>query len=376
MDLNLNFIAPINDLGYGIHARGIISGLSSLGHESYRLKVIGQRSGELSAKEIVTINGLSRTPWNRKAPCLKLWHEYDMEDLSGSRLIAYPVWETTKLLPQATNYLSQMDAVIVTSKWGEEVLKQNIGDQVPVFIVNEAGQEFYHEVTDQKFPTFTFLHVGKFEYRKCTAEIIESYVRVFRDSTKETRLIMHCFNPFDRDFTNNMYKVLEGLGLKSHYSATDNSRIIGSLGNAIVEIPKSRLSKAELYTLYKRSHVGIYPSRGEGWNLDLFESITAGMPCVASYVSAHTEYLKEDLGYPQDLLLKNGKEEVANDGKWFKGDRGNWISPDKEELTEKIRYSFNNYESLVKNFDMTKIKEKFTWENSAKQLISVLNEVS
>jgi len=42
-EFKLNLIAPINGLGYGIHARGIIKGLADLGYSNYYLSGIGPR---------------------------------------------------------------------------------------------------------------------------------------------------------------------------------------------------------------------------------------------------------------------------------------------------------------------------------------------
>jgi glycosyltransferase involved in cell wall biosynthesis len=158
--------------------------------------------------------------------------------------------------------------------------------------------------------------------------------------------------------------------------APDSSRLIGIKGNAVIEVPKTKLSREELYSLYKKSHIGVYPSKGEGWNLDLFESIVAGLPCVASFVTAHTEYLDEKFGYQRDLLLYDGKEELASDGIWFHGDRGNWVAPCLREVTDKLRYTFDNYDSVLANFNNGEITETFTWKNSARQFINALVSIN
>ena len=370
----LNLLAPINDLGYGVYARGIIKGLSEIGYDDYRLSVIGRREGELSAQEIPILNKLEKGVWYREAPCVKIWHEYQMNDLSGYKLIACPFFETTKLFPKAIHDLKQMDSVFVTSQWAKNVVEQNIGNDTPVYVVNGAGQEFDFDEDFEKFSVFTFTHVGKFEYRKCTEEIIKCYIDCFENKKEDTRLIVHCFNPFDGNFINNTAQVLMNLGLQLLPTATDGRKLIAMRGNAVVEIPKVKLAKQDLYALYKCSHIGVFPSRGEGWNLELFESIVNGLPCIASYATAHTEYVNTDLNYPQDLLLFNGKEEIASDGRWFNGNRGNWISPDLNELREKMLYCYTNYDNIMRTFDNTKIKEKFTWKNSAKQFVNALSE--
>lgn len=370
----LNLIAPINDLGYGIHSRGIIKGLNDNGFSNYRLDCIGQRSGELSSNEILLTNQLLSKPWNRDSICVKIWHEYQMNDLSGKKIVPYPVFETTKLFDKAIHDLKQMDAIIVTSKWAKDVMRDNIGEGVPIFIVNESGQWFEEDTEEEKFKTFTFLHVGKFEVRKCTPEMIKVYGQVF-ENKEETRFIIHCFNPFDKNFLENIVKVLEYEGFKIVLS-TDDSKIIALRGNAIIEVPRTRISKKDLFKLYKKSHFGVYPSKGEGWNLDLFESITNDLPCIASYVSSHTEYLSEEWEYPKELLLTEGKEEAAFDNIWFKGDRGNWVAPNLGELSDKMLYAYTDYDSIRNRFNTDKIKNHFTWKRAGESLIKICEDLN
>ncbi|MFC1585875.1 glycosyltransferase [Fibrobacterota bacterium] len=371
----LNLMAPINDLGYGVHARGIIKGLAELGHEDYHLSCIGPRSGELSPEELALTERLMSHSRDPSAPCVKLWHEFQMDDLNGEKLIAYPVWETTRLVPEAITALKKMDAVLVATQWGKRIMHENIGADMPVYVVNEAGQEL-PDTLHEKFPMFTFLHVGKYEYRKCTPYIIKIYAEMFCDQAEETRLIAHCYNPFDANFELNIKTVLSHLGLEPVPGAPDKNKITARKGRAVVEIPLTRLTRSRLHELYMRSHAGLYPSCGEGWNLDLFESIVRGMPCVASFVSGHTEYTTEELGYPQDLLLFKGREALADDGKWFKGDKGNWVIPDTGEFKEKIFHVYRNYDEIIRNFDPRKIRERFTWKNSARQFLGALEDIT
>jgi glycosyltransferase involved in cell wall biosynthesis len=106
------------------------------------------------------------------------------------------------------------------------------------------------------------------------------------------------------------------------------------------------------------------------------ECIKAGLPSIATNYSAHTEYLTTENDYPEALLLNKLTEEVANDGRFFRGDRGTWMAPDIDEISEKLDYVYSNYTEIKQDFNADKIKQQFTWQNSATKLIEALKQVT
>jgi hypothetical protein len=373
----LNLYGPLNQLGYGIFTRGIIKGLAENNVLNFSVLPIGQVHIE-DQREAQLLKSLIETmTWERKAPSVAIWHEFDLTKFSSDKLIAYPIFETTKFNKSAISQLSQMDAVIVASKWAKSVVTDNIGDNVPVFVVPGASDLNDENLEEDynKNNIFTFINVGKFEKRKAHADLLQAYKQAFSNSPNETRLILHCFNPHMQNYDNNIKGLLSSLGYTVHENSTNMGAIIASAGNALVSIPRGFIPKSQLISLYKYSHVGIYPSRGEGWNLPLVESIQSGLPCIATNYSAHTEYLNAEFNYPQELLLNNFKMETALDNMYFHGDRGYWASPSIEEMAEKMLYAEKNYAKIMETFGNTSdlIKAKFTWKNSASSLLEVLD---
>jgi hypothetical protein len=374
---NFNLYGPLNDFGYGIFTRGIISGLLELGENSFSLSPIGPLSvsnpGEMSTLQTL----VSTNSWNRKNPSIAIWHEFDLNKFSSNKLIAYPIFETDKFNKAALNYLPQMDAIFVLSSWAKDVVISNIGDSVPVYVVPGASDEVEKKVKDPNNleDTFTFFSAGKYEQRKSPVEALTAYVNTFSDKQADTRYICHCFNPFDRNFVKNMETVLTKIGLRVIPSTNRNS-IIGVKGNAIVEVPKAKMVREDLLNLMSECSVGIFPARAEGWNLPLMETIKSGTPCIATNYSAHTEYLTEEFKYPKELLLNNLTHEIANDGQFFKGDRGGWMRPSVEEISEKMDYVYSNYSEVVENFNKNTIAENFTWKNSATKLLEAIKKVN
>lgn len=373
----LNLYAPVNELGYGIFTRGLVKGLGDCGFENYHLTPIGQPQGYEDSSEQKRIERLMSNFWNRTVPSVIMWHEFDLNKFCGNKLIAFPQFETTKFNAAALNYLAQMDAIFAQTHFAKSVIENNIGSKTPVIVV-QPGATQYSDVTvaaTKKSNVFTFLSVGKLEVRKSQKETVDAYFKVFEKSSIETRLICHCYNPFFQDFNQMAASLLQACGAKIMQSAC-NPSLIGTKGNAVVEIPLGHISRQQLFQLYKIAHIGVFPSKAEGWNFPLMEAIQAGVPSIATFYSSHTEYLTPEYYNNQELLLTNHKLVTANDGLFFKGDRGNWATVDVEELAEKMKYAAESYTDIMAKFDKSKMETRFNWENCAKSFLEGLKAVS
>ena len=106
-----------------------------------------------------------------------------------------------------------------------------------------------------------------------------------------------------------------------------NSLYLGSkLGSKIKIIPRAK-TQQEVYNMMSQVDCGVFPSRGEGWNLELLEMMAVGKHVVATEYSAHTEFCTEENSY----LLPISDVEPAVDSKWFFG-QGNWAKIDDTEV--------------------------------------------
>jgi len=374
--MSLNLYGPINDLGYGIVTRGIIKGLEELGTSDFHLAPIGQIQIEDQQQTQGLVN-YTKNFWNRDLPSVAVWHEFDLSKFSGKKLVAMPIFETDNFFPLAKSYLSQMDAIFVLSSWAKKVINESVNADLPVFVVPAAANLLETEavLSVKKAPIFTFISLGKLEKRKGHLELLQAYINAFKDLKVETRLILHCFSPFEQNFAQAIGSLLNSLGLTVINSVHKNICMVGSCGRAVVEVPLGRIPTEQINKLYRYAHIGVFPAKAEGWNLPLMEAIQSGTPCIATNYSAHTEYLTEQYRYPQDLLLSNLGTEVAVDGKFFHGDRGNWCKYDVKDLSEKLLYSYYNYERIQQSFDCSLLREEFTWKRSAQKFMNALDSL-
>ena len=108
----------------------------------------------------------------------------------------------------------------------------------------------------------------------------------------------------------------------------------------------------------------IFPSRAEGWNMELLESMSMNKPCIATNYSAHTEFCDKN----NCFLIDIDEKEDANDGKAFRG-QGKWAKIGDKQIDmciDYMRYLCAN--RIVDNPAGVETAKKFSWENTANQL--------
>jgi glycosyltransferase involved in cell wall biosynthesis len=112
---------------------------------------------------------------------------------------------------------------------------------------------------------------------------------------------------------------------------------------------------------------GVFPSRGEGWNLEALELMACGKHVIATDYSAHTEFCTKDNA---DLVTITEKE-LAFDNKWFHG-QGGWAKisePQVEQLASYMKEFHLKQKRHTINQNGVETALKFSWDNTARKII-------
>ena len=202
--------------------------------------------------------------------------------------IAYNVWETTRQPEDFFNKLKEFDELWVPSKWQRDcTIAQGYNpDKIKIVPEGVDINTFYpkeetHELTSDG--RFKFFLAGRWDYRKSTKEIIETFLKTF-DKDEPVDLIVSIDNPFsgdDLETTENRLK---------HYGLEDE-RI------KIVHFP----NREDYIKLLRSSNIFLSCARSEGWNLPLIEAMACGTPSIYSNCSGQLEFAK-DKGIPVNII--------------------------------------------------------------------------
>lgn len=279
-------------------------------------------------------------------------HYFFYDNYLGPK-IAYNVWETTLQPDHFFNQLKRFDELWVPSKWQRDcTIKQGYDpNKIKVLPEGVDEQTFYpdpkatHPLTSDG--RFKFMIFGRWDYRKSTKELIETFLKTF-DKDEPIDLIVSIDNPFSGDGLKDTEERL------SHYNLIDE-RI------KVLHFPK----REDYIKILKSGHVFLSCARSEGWNLPLIESMASGTVSIYSNCSGQLEFA-EGKGIPVNII----GEKPAKDSSYnhFNSQSGNYYEPDFDDLSKKMRLAYENYNQYKKNAieESEEIRANFSWKRIGK----------
>jgi len=279
-------------------------------------------------------------------------HYLFYENYNGPK-IAYNVWESTLQPESYFEKLKEFDELWVPSKWQRDCSIEQGYDPEKIKVVPEGVDvhtffpEKVNPLDEYKDGRFKFLLFGRWDYRKSTKEIIQTFLKTF-SSDEPVDLVVSIDNMWGEqmDGYKSTEERLEAYGLV-------DPRI------KIVHFP----SREDYIKFMKLGHVFVSCARSEGWNLPLIEAMACGTPSIYSNCCAQLEFAHHK-GLPVKIFGK--KPANANDyGRYTMSDLpGDYYEPDFDDLSKVMRYAYTNYEAVKQGalIDSEKIRKDFSWE--------------
>lgn len=350
---DINIMCPINgQTGYSIAAISIIDALTKLG-VNVSLFPIGTEQCFAHLKYHASLQkSLQNTQFFKvDAPCLRIYHQFSMAEFVGRGThVGFPFFELDKFSDLEKHHLSAPDTLFVSSQWASEVIEKEFNFPSKSIVPLGVDQEIFKPVPINKSKKTVFLHVGKWEQRKGHDLILECFNRAFRHDDNVELWMM----------SDNICKEDENIKWETRYKSS-------VLSNKIKFI--HRVSSHDgVASIIAQSHFGLYPSRAEGWNLDLLETMSVGRTSIVSNYSAHTEFAT-DLN---SILIQPDGLESAWDGIWFHN-QGSWMlagEPFKQSFADNMRLLYEKHQAGedIYNYNGVETARNFSWGNTAKKI--------
>lgn len=314
--------------------------------------------GERTDKPMYTTYGKDFTH-NVNIILMETNHHYYYDNYKGPK-IGYNVWESTRQPEGFFNKWKEFDQMWVPTQWQAQCTIEQGADPNKVKVVPEGVDvdTFYPEdpqtTLDYVDGRFKFIHFGRWDYRKSTKEIIETFLKTF-DPSEPVDLILSIDNPWgeEMDGFKDTEERLEGFELK-------DPRL------KIKHFP----SREDYITYLKNGHVFLSCARSEGWNLPLIEAMACGTPSIYSACSGQMEFAK-DKGLPVRVI---GEKSTQNNtySNFAKQQstytiEGNYYEPDFEDLARVMRDAYENYTDHKKRAleESKLIHRDFNWDKVA-----------
>ncbi|WP_420402523.1 glycosyltransferase family 4 protein [Nisaea sp.] len=341
--------------GYNVHTRNFFESLARLTPVVASPLIVNDGPWQADRALLERIPNL--TP--RATVALLYAEMMDILDGAPGRRIAYTVWESTVFPSAWIEKLRAADEVWIPSAWGREVLIENGLSAGTVHVVPEGvdpaifNPDIAPTAALDAFSGFKFLNVGRFESRKGTQLLIETFDRAFGPND-DVRLILACDNHHDPDF--NIARILRALNLR--------------YPERIAFIPPVR-SHARFAELYRACDAFVSPFRAEGWGLPVCEAMACGLPVIATDYSGPTEFMDESvyrIGCSVVEITDAQYLSAATAG-------GRWAEPDPDHLCELLREVYRNRNEAARRglAGARHILDHFTWTDAANTALSRLS---
>jgi autotransporter strand-loop-strand O-heptosyltransferase len=279
-------------------------------------------------------------------------HYLYYEKYAGPK-IAYNVWESTRQPEGYFNQLLKFDEIWVPSEWQRDCTIEQGADPDKVKVVPEGVDvhTFYPETVEplEEYHDgrFKFLLMGRWDYRKSTKEIIETFLKTFSPD-EPVDLVVSIDNMWGEEMD----------GFKTTEERLNNY----GLNDPRIKI-KHFPTREDYIKYLKTGHVFVSCARSEGWNLPLIEAMACGTPSIYSECSAQMEFAKG-----KGLPVKITGEKAANKnnyGRYTMSELpGNYYEPDFDDLSKVMRDSYENYTSHKQRAveESVDLRDKFSWE--------------
>jgi glycosyltransferase involved in cell wall biosynthesis len=347
--MRINLQSPINQLGYGVASLNILKALQNKAEVS--LFPIGQPQVTNQEDATAVRKGVEvAKTFDPQAPCIKIWHQNQMAERIGSgKFIGFPIFELDTFNNMEKHHMLSCDELMVCSEWARNVVAENACGNGKIHVIPlGVDAELFPPAPVRQDNKTIFFNCGKWEIRKGHDILINAFKKVLEHG-EDAELWMMCSNPFN--------------------SPEEDARWSQLYNHPKVKLIPRADTQAEVYNIMSQVDCGVFPSRGEGWNLELLEMMSAGKHVVTTNYSAHTEFCTEE----NSGLVTISDVEPAFDGKWFFG-QGNWAKITEHTQLDlymkMINYILDKRGTL--NEAGIETAKKFSWENTVDQILKVL----
>lgn len=361
--MKLIFDAPLNNLSFGNVA---INLLRELYKKKAKLSIFPKTESDFTAFDKVNedFKGWVTNATTYKyhnlhpdLPSLNLWHLNGSEKRISRHQYLLTFYELSSPTFVEKKLVEMQDKVFLSNPEGVEAF-QKLGCKNVKFIPMGFDPDFHVIKSDKKLVEgkIHFILMGKFEKRKHTKEIIQTWIEKYGNNNKY--LLSCCVvNPFIKHEQMNalLSDTLDG----KHYSNINflphlktNSEVNHLLNSADIDL------------------TGL--SGAEGWNLPSFNATALGKWSIVSNHTAHKAWATEN----NSILLEPNEKEPAADGLFFAetGDfnQGEIYKFDKDQAAAAMEEAEKKIDQV--NTEGLKLQTKFTYENTLNLILKEIDK--
>tara|TARA_R100000231_G_scaffold70080_1_gene55641 strand:+ start:1475 stop:2566 length:1092 start_codon:yes stop_codon:yes gene_type:complete len=356
--MNLILEAPLNGLSFGNVSFNIIRELQKL---DINLGIFPTGDPDLSAFELTDelkkyIEDSVNKRWtliSSQTPTLKLWHLNGAENRKTKDQFLFTFYETSEPTELEVKIASLQDQVIFSSKYAKKLFSDK-GLPSTNYIPLGFDEDFKRTEKEYLKDVIHFGLMGKYENRKHTKKIIQSWLKKYGNNPKY-QLSCCVSNPFFND------QQMQGVW-------TDITE--GKNYNNLNVIPRL-VKNSEVNELLNAIDVDLTGlSGGEGWNLPAFNATCLGKWSVVLNETSHKDWATKE----NSILVESSGNMPCEDGVFFTNDNSfnkgvfyTWTEEEAISAMEKAELKAGQL-----NTEGVKMGDNMTYEKTVKSILALI----
>lgn len=292
---------------------------------------------------------------DRDAPTLKNWHINGAENRVAPNQYLYTYYEVDSPTEEEIAIVNSQKHTFFSSSFAAECFRK-VGCENVSFAPLGFDEDFH--VTGKKFPDeiIHFGLMGKFERRKNTRQIIQTWLKKYGNNNK---YLLTCLvnNPFFKpeDFKQIIADTLGG-------KAWSNINFLPTLAK-----------NSEVNEVLNAIDIDLSGySSSEGWGLPSFNATALGKWSIVSNYSSHKDWANEK----NSILVESVGIQSCYDNYFFKENQpfnqGNYCKLSEESLVAAMEEAERRAKVINSNGLM--LQEKFSYKRTINQILKKINE--
>jgi glycosyltransferase involved in cell wall biosynthesis len=362
--MNLNVVASLNSTGYGLVAMNLLKALHRDRHEiSFFHRPVQAPELDLAPEDVALVLRSMRRQrtMDMHAPCLRISSEDDMTLFAGrGARCGLVFFETNRLTDIELRHLGSLDRLFVASEWCRTVaVDSGLDPSVVATAPMGVDRTVFNDAAARETGPTVFLHVGAWQRRKGQDFLLDAFEHAFRPGDDvELRLVC----------ANSMSPVADARWI----ARCRESPMAGHI-TVIPRLPRQQ----DVADLMRDADCGVFPARGEAWNLELLEMMSCGRAVIATNFGGHTEFAD----HGNSLLIDVDELEPAEDPVWMsvfsRRKTGEWAhlgARQHDQLVEHLRAVHGRKQrgALELNHAGIATAEHYSWERTARRIVECL----
>lgn len=363
--------------GIGTASREYAIALHSKGID---VKVVAGRNGS-SRRLNGKLTALAVKPFAKNKTRILVYHRLPHTlNFANARkhfdfLILNTVWETTRIPRNWFPYINMFDAICVPSAQNKTALK-NSGVKKPIFIVPHGVNTHSFHPGNKKitlpFPqgTFVFVSVFTFQHRKNPETLLRAYWEEF--SIKDRAALVIKTSGFSES-ENEQWIRTRILAYKNKLRLRKKTAPVRLIGGY--------MHPSRLKGIYTAGNVFVLPTRGEGVGLPFMESLSSGVPVIATAWGGHMDFLHQGNSFPVSYRMRppiqSMKRAISRKFEPLFAQKGQlWAEADLQSLKRQMRNAYANPALCrIKGRQGRKDMQKHSWDRAASIMKLVIEKV-